>query len=398
MNTKNLLLKLRTSKKLAVKLTSALVISSSVGTAAYAGTKDNVTVDVEGKKEAFRTHADTVGELLKEKGITISKYDHVTPSASAKVTDNMSIVVEKAEAFTLVVNGKKRELKSPATTVKELLKNEGIELGEHDKVTPSLDTPLKENDTVTVRYAFALTLNIGGEEKQIWSTSDTVADLLDEQQVKLNETDRVEPSRDQTITPNMHIKVTHVEKVSDVVEEVVPFAIVKQKDSSLAVGTEKVLQEGEEGKVQKTFEVIKENGVEVSRAIRNQVTLKESKDKIIAVGTMQTAAAEPSRGSDGGVVADEYYVEATAYSPYCRGCQGTSAGGYNYKANPNMKLIAVDPRIIPLGTKVWVEGYGYAIAGDTGGAIKGRKIDVLMPTEAQASAWGRKRVKIRILR
>ena len=62
-----------------------------------------------------------------------------------------------------------------------------------------------------------------------------------------------------------------------------------------------------------------------------------------------------------------------------------------------MKLIAVDPSVIPLGSKVWVEGYGEAIAGDTGGAIKGHKIDVLMSSGAQARAWGRKTVKVIIL-
>ena len=62
-----------------------------------------------------------------------------------------------------------------------------------------------------------------------------------------------------------------------------------------------------------------------------------------------------------------------------------------------MKLIAVDPSVIPLGSRVWVEGYGEAIAGDTGGAIKGHKIDVLMPSDADARNWGRKTVKIVIL-
>ena len=71
--------------------------------------------------------------------------------------------------------------------------------------------------------------------------------------------------------------------------------------------------------------------------------------------------------------------------------------GHNIKENPNMKLIAVDPSVIPLGSRVWVEGYGVAIAGDTGGAIKGHKIDVLMPNNAQAYAWGRKTVKIVVL-
>lgn len=90
------------------------------------------------------------------------------------------------------------------------------------------------------------------------------------------------------------------------------------------------------------------------------------------------------------------YVSATAYSHESTKSDYTALG-YNIKKNANMKLIAVDPSVIPLGSKVWVEGYGEAIAGDTGGAIKGHKIDVLMPNNSKAKAWGRKTVKVKIL-
>ncbi|MFJ8237082.1 3D domain-containing protein [Ureibacillus sp. NPDC094379] len=93
----------------------------------------------------------------------------------------------------------------------------------------------------------------------------------------------------------------------------------------------------------------------------------------------------------------EIMVTATAYTAYCPGCSGTTAYGIDLRANPNEKVIAVDPNVIPLGTKVWVEGYGEAIAGDTGGAIKGHKIDVFIPSYDQALQWGRKQVKLKIL-
>lgn len=93
----------------------------------------------------------------------------------------------------------------------------------------------------------------------------------------------------------------------------------------------------------------------------------------------------------------EMTVTATAYTAYCEGCSGTTAYGINLRANPNQKVIAVDPRVIPLGTKVWVEGYGEAIAGDTGGAIKGNKIDVFIPSHEGAVKWGVKKVKIKVL-
>ncbi|WP_341519746.1 cell wall-binding protein EntC [Bacillus paramobilis] len=99
----------------------------------------------------------------------------------------------------------------------------------------------------------------------------------------------------------------------------------------------------------------------------------------------------------------ELRVVATAYTAdplengYKAGDQVKSALGHNLTANPNMKLIAVDPSVIPLGSKVWVEGYGVAIAGDTGGAIKGNKIDVLMPDKGTSSNWGRKTVTVKVL-
>ncbi|PEC53298.1 enterotoxin [Bacillus cereus] len=98
----------------------------------------------------------------------------------------------------------------------------------------------------------------------------------------------------------------------------------------------------------------------------------------------------------------EITVEATAYTahPSENGTYGgrvLTAMGHDLTANPNMKVIAVDPKVIPLGSKVWVEGYGEAIAGDTGGAIKGNRIDVLVGSDGSADNWGRKSVKVKVI-
>ena len=81
-------------------------------------------------------------------------------------------------------------------------------------------------------------------------------------------------------------------------------------------------------------------------------------------------------------------VKATAYTAYCEGCSGITSTGLNLKKNPSLKVIAVDPKVIPLGKKVHVEGYGEAIAGDKGGAIKGNKIDVFIPSKKQSYELG----------
>jgi len=111
-------------------------------------------------------------------------------------------------------------------------------------------------------------------------------------------------------------------------------------------------------------------------------------------------AAETNTPSGG----RELTVEATAYTAHPSENGGTYGGrvltamGHDLTANPNMKMIAVDPKVIPLGSKVWVEGYGEAIAGDTGGAIKGNRIDVLVGSDSDANKWGRKSVKVKILK
>lgn len=320
--------------------------------------------------------------------------DHIYPAISAKIKDEMKVIVEKAKPFTIIVDGKEKQVQLTAKTVKDLLVEEHIEISEHDKVYPSLHTSLEGTQKIMIQKAFPVTLYVGGQEQQVWSTSTTVANFLKERQVSLSEMDRVEPALQEVMQQNIKVKVVRVEKVSDVVEEPIPFTEVRQEDSSLPKGTEKVIQEGIEGKRKKVFAVIKEDGNEVSRNLQKEELVQEEKNRIVAVGKKE----EKSILDDAeGVVTNEFFVQATAYSPYCGGCQGVSAGGYNYKENPNMKLIAVDPRIIPLGTKVWVEGYGYAVGGDTGGAIKGYRIDVLMPTESQVDAWGRKQVKIKVL-
>ncbi|WP_342504886.1 3D domain-containing protein [Sporosarcina sp. FSL K6-2383] len=130
------------------------------------------------------------------------------------------------------------------------------------------------------------------------------------------------------------------------------------------------------------------------------VSGEEVADEVVVpvLRNVQTAVVPPQTQSvydnnDG----KELLVTATAYTAYCEGCSGTTAYGIDLRANPNHKVIAVDPRVIPLGTKVWVEGYGEAIAGDTGGAIKGNKIDVFIPSYNQAMEWGVKKVKMKVL-
>lgn len=135
----------------------------------------------------------------------------------------------------------------------------------------------------------------------------------------------------------------------------------------------------------KEAESVPEN--ETEEATEDEVVTLEAEEEVNS--TAESESTQPN----GKTIS----VEATAYTAYCSGCSGITATGIDLKANPYEKVIAVDPNVIPLGTKVFVEGYGHAVAADTGGAIKGNKIDIHVPTKDQAYNWGRKVVEVTIL-
>ena len=132
-----------------------------------------------------------------------------------------------------------------------------------------------------------------------------------------------------------------------------------------------------------------------SEPVQKQAPVQKEQTTKKAAPKKETAKAESSSASQS--VQKEMTVTATAYTANDGGISGITATGVNLNKNPNAKVIAGDPDVIPLGSKVYVEGYGEAIAADTGGAIKGNKIDVHVPSKSQAKNWGVKSVKVKVL-
>ncbi len=392
---KNLFSESLSKKRIVIITTSFIVFAAALGFFIFESTKKTVAMTLDGQEKVIKTHAGTIQELFNDLDISLRKEDYVSVSLDTKVKDNLEIVWEPAKQVHIVKDNEKKTIWTVSKTVEELLKEQEITITDHDKVQPNLEEQIKNKLEIVVNKAFALTLSDGGKEQQVWSTSTTVADFLSQQGISLNELDRIAPGADTVVKKDDKIQIIRVEKVTDVVEEPIKFAVVTKKDSSLAKGSQKIVNQGKEGLLTKEYEVVLENGKEVSRTLLNEKTVQEKQDKVVAVGTKPLAVnMVASRGETGGT---EIYVSSTAYTAHCNGCSGKTATGINLRANPDAKVIAVDPRVIPLGTKVYVEGYGYAIAADTGSAIKGNKIDVFFATKGEAYRWGRKTVKIRIL-
>ncbi len=403
----NLFFKSLRSKQIAVTVVSLTLFITIISLVLFEGAKSSVTLSMNGEEQTIKTHAHTVGKLLSEQDVKITKHDKVTPSVNTPIEDGLSIRWEQAKQVAINVDQEITKTWTTDSKVENILAKAGIEVGEYDEVTPSMNQNVGEDRSIAIQKAFEVTLNDGGEDKRIWSTSTTVADFLKRENIQMNGDDRLDGNAEELLAPNAIVKIVRVEKVTDVVEEPTNFAVETRKDSDLLKGREKIVQAGEKGSVSKEFAIVKENGVEISRTLLAEKVVKEPTKKIVAVGskvvvasaatTSNNASVSVSRNNSPSAGGNEFYVSASAYTASCNGCSGITSTGLNLNTNPNLKVIAVDPKVIPLGSKVWVEGYGYAVAGDTGSAIKGNRIDLHMPTQSAAVSFGRRQVKVKII-
>jgi uncharacterized protein YabE (DUF348 family) len=391
---KNLFSTSSSKKKWAIISSSFVAFATTLGVLTYEGTKDTVALTLDGERQVIKTHADTVQELFNDLDISLYKEDYLSLKRDTRIKDDLEIVWKPAKQVEMVIGNEKKTIWTTADTVDDLLIEQNIALQEFDKINVQKDTAIKSKMNIAIDQAFQITINNGGKKGKVWTTSTTVGDFLAQQGITLNPLDRVKPTLEATVEKDTVVNVVRIEKVTDVVEEPIKFAVVKKKDAKLPKGKEKIVTAGQNGLMTKEYEVVLENGKEVSRKLVKKNYLKDRKDQIVAVGT-KVATVQVSRGMETGV---EYYVSSTAYTANCNGCSGFTATGINLHQNPGIKVIAVDPRVIPLGTKVYVEGYGYAVAADTGSAVKGHKIDVFFATKAEAYRWGNRTVKIKILK
>ncbi|MGH0760711.1 cell wall-binding protein EntB [Bacillus cereus] len=216
------------------------------------------------------------------------------------------------------------------------------------------------------------------------------------------------------------VKVKEEEKVQEIAkakeeEKAQEIAKVKEEEKAREIAKAKeeekareIAKAKEEEKAREIAKAKEEERVrEIAKAkeeerVREIAKAKEEeKAREIAKAKEEERAKEASKNNIQSAKR-ELTVVATAYTadPSENGTYGgrvLTAMGHDLTENPNMRIIAVDPKVIPLGSKVWVEGYGEAIAGDTGSAIKGNRIDVLMGSKSKAMNWGRQTVKVKIL-
>lgn len=379
-------------RKLVISCIGIVVLLAFTTILIFQATKAEVVLSENGEVRTIETHADTVKELLQEVKITVGEHDYLSQNIHTEITNGMEIAYKKANKVILAVDGKEKMYYTVADSVGAFLKENNIAISDRDDVSKDLTDAIQNGMNIAINQAFQVTIQDGGKEVKAWSTGGTVEELLKKNAITLSELDKLKPAKDDVVTKDTKISIVRVEKKKEEVTDTVAFKTETREDSSMGKGQKKVLAAGKDGTVVKTYEVTYENGKEVDRKLLDEKVTAESENRVVAVGTKETQNLVTL--ADG---KKELTMVASAFTASCSGCSGYTATGINLKANPNTKLIAVDPSVIPLGTKVWVEGYGEAIAGDTGGHIQGNRIDIFVPTKAEAYKWGVRKVKVIIL-
>ncbi|MCL6473155.1 MAG: ubiquitin-like domain-containing protein [Firmicutes bacterium] len=300
----------------------------------------------------------------------------------------------------LTVDGKSKTVSTRARTVATVLRENGVTVRAFDEVTPKLSAIVKEGMTVKVRHAVPVTVVLNNQEITTMSAADTVGGVLKGIGLQTKPADKVQPAVGGKVRAGMRIAVTLVTSKCEVTRDPVPYQTVTKEDPNLDYGKRLTVTQGKPGLLLRITEVVLEGNQPVTRQVKLESIISPPVNEVVAVGTKRkiarliSAPSGVSRGGGRAPAGKELVMYATAYAPnYGPGVGSTCANGMRAQKG----VVAVDPQVIPLGTRVYVEGYGYAIAADTGGAIKGNRIDLCYNTPAECFKFGRRTVRVTIL-
>ena len=285
-----------------------------------------------------------------------------------------------------------------AKTVGGFLEEIGVDFTSDDRVEPSPETRIRGGMAILFVKAKQVYLSDAGKpETPVRCSGDTVCDLINMLGLEINSLDRIEPHPSTPLENEMHVVVDRVEVIDITSMEDIEPPLVIEPDPELPRGRMVETSPGEPGLAEEVIRHYYLNGSETTSVELGSRTIKEPEARQARVGVRSMPPLASRGGFDRSQFGAVMEMDVTAYDPGPGSC-GASADGRTATGHiAGRGVCAVDPSVIPLGTELWVEGYGYALACDTGGAIKGMRVDVCFDTSAEAMRWGRRDVLVYIL-
>ena len=235
-------------------------------------------------------------------------------------------------------------------------------------------------------------VNYDGVPQIITTDEKTVGELMASVEEFKKTEYEIENANEETIlSSNMILNVKTIKEEFIIKTEPISYKTIYKETDKLNLGEEQTIQEGKEGIFETKIKQRISGGKIIYSEKVDEKIIENPIDKIIEKGT---AIPKPKNIIDGYEYIDSINVRASGYTPLDPGCNGITATGTIARKG----VIAVDPKIIPLGTKVYIPGYGVAIAEDKGGAIKGHKVDLCYETKSQAYSWGVRNITLYVLK
>lgn len=370
-----------------------------------------VSVQADGRTWQLLTHHQTVSQILAETGLSLNPRDEIyidgirveaaaplpppqpAPSTSktahlllaatpgGAVTANrphpIQLMVQRAVPITLNDERARSTFYTARATVGQALQEQGITLFPEDRVTPPLDTPLAPGLHIFIERSTPVTIIADGRTIQTRTHQPTVGSVLAQAGLALMGQDFSRPAAAEKISANDIIQVVRVRETFEIEEELIPFETKWVPDDQMQLDQRQVRQTGATGVIKTRTRVRYENGQEIWRIVEDEWLDQNPSDHIIAYGTnIVIRTLETENGPI------EYWrrisMLTTAYSAATSGKDADHPRyGITRSGLPaGYGVVAVDPKVIPLMTRLYVPGYGQAIAGDTGGRVIGKHVDL----------------------
>ncbi len=326
------------------------------------------------------------------------------PVGAGPLTDRaVALLASSAEGqtktITLVRNGQAEPIRTRAVTVKDLLSEQNIERSPEDALDIDPSSRLADGETISYRAAVPVTLVIDGITQTLRTSAESVGDVLAQAKVAFDCHDRLTPAAPASVLGGDTIRLDHVSSWFERVSKPVPPPTEHTISLSLGIGKTKIVRQGVPGEREISYLVTRQadRSLTPRHTISATRTVRQPQPRVVAtgIGDYSAVAAFAKRGYDGTLQLTRAAISmvATAYTAGCSGCSGVTASGQR----AGHGIVAVDPRVIPLGSHLYIPGYGHAVAGDTGGAIHGNRVDLGFNSPADAMQFGRRSVIVYVL-
>ena len=343
----------------------ALVLCALVGVIGLLAFGKDVRLVVDGRARSVGTFASSVGDLLEEEGISVDGHDEVRPAPSTPLSDGMEVDVVLAKEITLLLDGTERTMYVTGETVQDVLAQIDVRAERSARIEPSRGSRLEDGDVIVYERPVDVRITADGETRQVITDAPDVGYLLDSLGIVVGPHDEVTPGPDAAPTPAMHVRVVRVQVREVIEEQQVPYGTETRTSNEYLQGVRKVLRPGTPGLARSTYEVRLEDGKQVSRRLLDRRVIREPVDEVIVIGT------RPPRTQSG--VASWYEVS------------GMGA------AHPSL----------PFGTQVRVTNLANGrtvtvVINDRGPFVGGRIIDLSRDAFARIAPLGAGTISVRI--